>query len=84
MKKESVNKFDLEAAFKALSEIEIPAVKGIKPNRENLREKFTKKLVTDILVEDYFDINDSADLEKAQEEREEMKNKIKRNRYRNK
>ena len=27
MKKESVNKFDLEAAFKALEEIEIPVKK---------------------------------------------------------
>lgn len=70
MKRESVNKFDLEAAFKALNEVEIPVVKGIRPSRENLQEKFTKKLVTDVLVEDYFDINDSAELEQAQEERE--------------
>jgi hypothetical protein len=70
MKKEPVNKFDLEAAFKALNEIEAPVVTGIKPNRVNLQERFSKKLVTDILVEDYFDINDTADLEKAQEERE--------------
>ena len=70
MKKESVNKFDLEAAFKALEEIEIPVVKGIKPNRENLQEKFTKKSTTEVLVEDYFDVNDQSDLEAAQEERE--------------
>lgn len=70
MKKESVNKFDLEAAFKALEEIEIPVVKGIKPNRENLQEKFTKKSTTEVLVEDYFDVNDQGDLEAAQEERE--------------
>jgi hypothetical protein len=37
MKKESVQKFDLEAAFKALNEVEIPVVKGIRPNRENLQ-----------------------------------------------
>ena len=70
MIKESVNKFDLEAAFKALNEVEVPVVRGIRPNREDLQEKFTKKLVTDILVEDYFDVNDSGDLEQAQEERE--------------
>jgi hypothetical protein len=70
MKKEPVNKFDLEAAFKALDEINVPVVRGIRPNRENLQEKFTKKLVTDILVEDYYDVNDSADLEAAQEDRE--------------
>ena len=56
MKKESVNKFDLEAAFKALEEIEVPVVKGIKPNRENLQEKFTKKSTTEILVEEVIKI----------------------------
>ena len=70
MKKESVNKFDLEAAFKALEEIEIPVVKGIKPNRLNLQEHFTKKLTSEALVEDYYDVNDQGDLEAAQEERE--------------
>lgn len=70
MKKESVNKFDLEAAFKALEEIEIPVVKGIKPNRINLQERFTKKLTSEVLIEDYYDVNDQSDLEAAQEERE--------------
>ena len=70
MKKESVNKFNLEAAFKALDEIEIPVVKGIRPNRENLQEKFTKKLTSEVLVEDYYDLHDQNDLEAAQEERE--------------
>ena len=70
MKKESVNKFDLEAAFKALEEIEIPVVKGIKPNRLNLQEHFTKKLTSEALVEDYYDVNDQSELEAAQEERE--------------
>lgn len=70
MRKESVQKFDLEAAFKALNTVEIPTVKGIRPNREDLQEKFTRKLVTDILVEDYYDIGDTGELEQAQEERE--------------
>lgn len=70
MRKESVQKFDLEAAFKALNEVEIPVVKGIRPNREDLQEKFTRKLVTDVLVEDYYDVGDSEDLSAAQEERE--------------
>lgn len=70
MRKESVQKFDLEAAFKALNEVEIPVVKGIRPNREDLQEKFTRKLVTDILVEDYYDVGDSEELGAAQEERE--------------
>lgn len=70
MEKESVQKFDLEAAFKALNEVEIPVVKGIRPNRENLQEKFTRKLTTDLLVEDYFDVSDTEELEQASEERE--------------
>jgi hypothetical protein len=68
--KESVQKFDLETAFKALDEVEIPVVKGIRPNRENLQEKFTRKLTSEILVEDYFDVSDTAELEQASEERE--------------
>ena len=70
MRKESVQKFDLEAAFKALNEVEIPVVKGIRPHRENLQEKFTRKLTSEVLVEDYFDVSDSGELEQAQEERE--------------
>lgn len=70
MKRESVNKFDLEAAFKALDEVEVPVVKGIRSTRENLQEKFTKKLVTEVLVEDYFDVGDTEELEQAQDERD--------------
>ena len=68
MRKESVQKFDLEAAFKALNEVEVPVVKGIRPNREDLQEKFTRKLVTDVLVEDYYDVGSSEELGLAQEE----------------
>ena len=70
MRKESVQKFDLETAFKALNEVEIPVVKGIRPNREDLQEKFTRKLVTDVLVEDYYDVGDTEELEKAKKDRE--------------
>ena len=70
MRKESVQKFDLETAFKALNEVEIPVVKGIRPNREDLQEKFTRKLVTDVLVEDYYDVRDTDELEKAKKDRE--------------
>ena len=70
MKKESVNKFDLEAAFKALDELDIPVVKGIKAHREDLKEKFTRKLTSEVLVEDYYDLGDSGELEQAQEDRE--------------
>ncbi|MBP5694619.1 MAG: hypothetical protein J6X03_04155 [Bacilli bacterium] len=70
MEKESVKKFDLEAAFKALDEIDIPQVKGIKANRVNLKERFAQKSATETLVEDYYDVSNNEDLEEAQEERE--------------
>ena len=42
--KESVTKFDFEAAFKALDEMEAPAAKeGIKANRPALTEIFSRK-----------------------------------------
>ena len=71
MKKETVDKFDLEAAFKALDEIEIPvAEKGIRANRVNLKERFSHKSAHEALVEDYYDINSTESLEEAQEDRE--------------
>ena len=69
--KNSVTKLDFEAAFKALDEIEIPkAEKGIKENRAPLTEIFSKKTKTDALIEDYYNVNDSAELEDAKETRD--------------
>ena len=69
--KESVTKFNLEAAFKALDEIEIPvARKGIAANKVNLKETFTRKSKLDLLMEDYYDVNDTEELEAAKEARE--------------
>ena len=71
MKKEQVKKFDLEAAFKALDEIEIPvAEKGIKANRVNFKEALNQRPAHETLIEDYYDINDGEALEEAQEDRE--------------
>jgi len=71
MEKEQVKKFDLEAAFKALDEIEIPvAEKGMRANRADLKEAFNKKTAYDVLVEDYYDISDNEALEEAQDDRE--------------
>ena len=70
MEKESVKKFDLEAAFKALDEIEIPQTKGIKANRVDLKERFNQKSAHETLIEDYYDVSNNEDLEEAQEERE--------------
>jgi hypothetical protein len=69
--KESVTKFNLEAAFKALDEIEIPvARKGIAANKVNLKETFNRKSKLDLLLEDYYDVNDTEELEAAKEARE--------------
>ena len=69
--KESITKFDLEAAFKALDEIEIPVVKGgIRANKPALTEIFSRKTKLDTLIEEYYDVNDSADLSNAKESRE--------------
>lgn len=70
MEKESVKKFDLEAAFKALDEIEIPKTKGIKANRVDLKERFGHKPATETLVEDYYDVSSTEDLKDAKEERD--------------
>lgn len=70
MEKESVKKFDLEAAFKALDEIEIPQTKGIKANRVDLKERFGHKPATETLVEDYYDVSSTEDLQAAKEERD--------------
>jgi hypothetical protein len=69
--KESITKFDLEAAFKALDEIDIPkADKGIKANRPALSEVFSRKSKFDALFEEYYDINNTADLTDAKDERD--------------
>lgn len=73
MKKEQVTIFNLEDAFKALDELEIPkAERGIKANKTDLVESFKdfNRSRTDLLMEDYYDIADSADLEEAKAERE--------------
>ena len=76
MEKEPVTKFDLEAAFKALDELPTPtAEKGIAANRVNLDETFANakrnKLKTELLIEDYYDLNSTQDLEQAKSDREE-------------
>ncbi len=70
MEKEMVQKFDLEAAFKALDEIETPKAKGLRANRVDLKERFAAKTYGDALVEDYYNINDHEALEEAKEDRE--------------
>ncbi len=73
MKKEQVTIFNLEDAFKALDEIAVPkAPKGIKANKTDLTESFKdfNRSRTDLLMEEYYDLADSADLEEAKADRE--------------
>ena len=69
--KESITKFDLEAAFKALDDLDVPvAERGIKANKPALTEIFSRKSKFDALFEDYYDISNSEELSDAKESRE--------------
>ena len=68
--KESITKFDLEAAFKALDEIEAPKASRVKANRPALTEIFSRKTKFDALMEEYYDISDMTELDDAKEARE--------------
>lgn len=69
--KESITKFDLEAAFKALDEIEAPiSEEGLKANKPALTEIFSRKSKFDALFEEYYDIGSTEELSDAKEARE--------------
>lgn len=68
--KESMTKFDLEAAFKALSEIEVPEAGCVKANKPALTEIFSRKSKFDTLMEEYYDISTTDGLEDAKEARD--------------
>jgi len=68
--KESITKFDLESAFKALDEIEIPKTGKVKANKPALTEIFSRKSKFDALMEEYYDISSNEGLEDAKEVRE--------------
>lgn len=68
--KEAITKFDLEAAFKALDEIDIPKAGRVKANRPALTEIFSRKTKFDSLMEEYYDISNNAELNDAKEARE--------------
>jgi hypothetical protein len=67
--KESVTKFDLEAAFKALDEIELPKATKVKANRPALTEIFSRKSKFDALMEEYYDISNTDELNDAKDAR---------------
>lgn len=69
--KESITKFDLEAAFRALDAIEVPKTsKRLKANKVTLTEKISSLPRADLLVEEYYDISNTSELETAKEDRE--------------
>lgn len=69
--KESITKFDLEAAFKALDEIDVPVAKnGIRANKPALTEIFSRKSKFDALFEEYYDVGSTEELSDAKEARE--------------
>jgi hypothetical protein len=68
--KESITKFDLESAFKALDEIEIPEGGKVRANKPALTEIFSRKTKFDALMEEYYDIGSNKGLEDAKEARE--------------
>ena len=68
--KESITKFDLETAFKALDEIEIPTATAVRANRPALTEIFSRKTKFDALMEEYYDVSDMNELDSAKEARE--------------
>lgn len=68
--KESITKFDLEAAFKALDEIEVPKAGKVKANKPALTEIFARKSKFDALMEEYYDIGNTEELEGAKDARE--------------
>ena len=68
--KESITKFDLESAFKALDEIEIPKAGKVRANKPALTEIFSRKSKFDALMEEYYDVGSSEGLEDAKEARE--------------
>ena len=68
--KESITKFDLEAAFKALDEIDAPKAGSLKANRPALTEIFSRKTKFDALMEEYYDVGNMEELGDAKETRE--------------
>ncbi len=68
--KESITKFDLESAFKALDEIEVPKAGKVRANKPALTEIFSRKSKFDALMEEYYDISSNDGLEEAKDARE--------------
>jgi hypothetical protein len=69
---EKVTKFDLENAFKALDEINYSNRQALKESHVKRKDELKpSKTPTELLLEDYYDVNSSDDLEQAKEARDD-------------
>lgn len=68
--KEQITQFDINAAFKALDELDIPAASKRNSKSSILKEAFKKTDKFEALFEDYYDVQNQEELADAAEERE--------------
>lgn len=64
MEKKIITNFDISAAFKALDDIEVPKTKRLNEAKIDFSPR------TDVLLEEYYNINDAKDIAAAKEERD--------------
>ena len=69
MNREKITRFNLDDAFKALDDIEYSKSDKVEPN--SLHESFKRVDKTEALMEEYYKISNTRDLEDAKEERED-------------
>ena len=69
MNREKITRFNLDDAFKALDDIEYSKSDKVEPN--SLHESFKRVDKTEALMEEYYKISNTKDLEDAKEERED-------------
>ena len=69
MNREKITRFNLDDAFKALDDIEYS--KSDKVESNSLHESFKRVDKTEALMEEYYKLSNTRDLEDAKEERED-------------
>ena len=69
MNREKITRFNLDDAFKALDDIEYSKSDKVEPN--SLHESFKRVDKTEALMEEYYKVSNTRDLEDAKEERED-------------
>lgn len=69
MNREKITRFNLDDAFKALDDIEYSKTEKVESN--SLHESFKRVDKTEALMEEYYKISNTRDLEDAKEERED-------------